>query len=137
MTSARNLLAAVAFGLAACAHTPPTAIELPDVRRTAPVLMVDAGEVPSGFDEHIVIIIDRHTVEHAYQLARVDHYHGPLYYDPGYAYRRPARRPTPSGDPVDSSSSPMSAPTRPVSRPATPSARSRPGPSGGARDSRR
>ncbi|MDH3645303.1 MAG: hypothetical protein OER80_00885 [Gammaproteobacteria bacterium] len=63
MSSARILLAAVAFGLAACAHTPPAdTFYMPDIRNTAPVRIVDAV-APNGFDDHVVILLDPEGIE--------------------------------------------------------------------------
>ncbi|MDH3587844.1 MAG: hypothetical protein OEQ74_00430 [Gammaproteobacteria bacterium] len=117
MSSARMLLAAVATGLAACAHTPSEDFSyyLPDIRRAAPVLMVDSDQVPEGLDEHVVIMVDRDTLNRAYQAAGVSSVGQPLYYDTatGYIYRHASLRtgrprapsnPSPAVSPVQQSS---------------------------------
>ena len=97
MSSARMLLAAVAIGLAACAHTPTagSSFYLPDIRNAAPVLMVSGEEVPDGFDDHVVIIVDYEGIERAYRTGRLDRHGRTLYYDvmSSYAYRVPYARP--------------------------------------------
>ena len=128
MSFARMLLAAVATGLAACAHTPQSdaSFSLPDIRRAAPVIVVNSTEVPAGFDDHVVILIDRNVLEQAY-ASRTDGYGLPLFYDPAFAYRRPVRRPSgsssggvtrPASPPV--SSAPPASRSAPVSRGASP-----------------
>lgn len=72
MSSARILLAGVAFGLAACAHTPGSdSLYLPDIRAAAPVLMVDA-KIPPGFNDHVIIYVDHDGIARAAREGSLD-----------------------------------------------------------------
>ncbi|NNM21481.1 MAG: hypothetical protein HKO55_09445 [Gammaproteobacteria bacterium] len=94
MSSARMLAAAVAFGLAACAHTPSSdsQLYLPDVRQGMAVRMVSSDVVPDGYDDHIVVLIDRDILAQAYTSSYRAARPG---YIPAAAYRRqPGARPS-------------------------------------------
>ncbi len=86
MSSARLPLAIAVLGLAACAHTPsnPTFV-LPDVRHAAPVIVKSVDEVPDGFDEHVVVSIDRDALQHAREQAVLGTARSGHYY---YGHRR-------------------------------------------------
>ena len=123
MSSARLPLALAALGLAACAHTPPnTVYVMPDVRHAAPVIVKNVNDVPEGFDEHVVVSINReglrHIQEQAVLAARTGRYYG-------YPASGSARLPSVATARPDAGPGPVIAPPAPAAT-SSPAARHAP-----------